>query len=125
MPSWENTPAIERTCTVCNEPFSAKRDGAKYCSPLCANRARRSSERRGAAEQRKAWRENRLKQPGYRERVNLTANENRKLVKQWLADLWLADFKTSAGYIDCGYTAHHAALDIDHMEGHSPASTSS
>lgn len=113
MPSWENTPAKERVCVYCESTFFAKRDIAKYCSPLCANRAR-PPRPKPTAEQRKAWREKRLAQPGYRERVNKVSNDRHRTVKKWLAD-----YKISHGCVDCGYNAHHTALDIDHVEGKS------
>lgn len=111
MPSWENTPATERRCVLCDGPFPAKRDSAKYCSPLCASRAR-PPRMKPTAEQRREWRERRLTQPGYRERVNAVENARARAVKAWIAD-----FKMSNGCVDCGYAAHPAALDIDHMEG--------
>lgn len=30
---------------------------------------------------------------------------------------WLAEIKTKSGCVDCGYNAHGAALDFDHMPG--------
>lgn len=29
---------------------------------------------------------------------------------------WMRNFKTSAGCADCGYNAHHAGLQFDHLE---------
>ena len=111
MPSWENTPATELACMQCGEPFMAKRTTAKYCSSICRERARPARPQPTAA-QRRAWRQRRLTQDGYRERVNAIENARARAVKAWISD-----FKVSAGCIDCGYNAHPAALDIDHMEG--------
>lgn len=111
MPSWENTPATERTCVRCGNTFTAKRSNAKYCSSQCRERSR-TKRPQPTAEQRRAWREKRLTQPGYRERVNAVDNARARSVKKWISD-----FKVSSGCIDCGYTDHPAALDIDHMEG--------
>ena len=89
----------------------AKRGTAKYCSPRCRERAR-PERPRPTAEQQRAWRERRLAQDGYRERENATANARARAVKAWVSA-----FKVEAGCVDCGYNAHPAALDIDHMEG--------
>lgn len=111
MPSWENTPAVQRACEKCGGSFTAKRVTAKYCSSKCRERAR-PARPQPTADQRRAWREQRLTRDGYRERVNATENARARAVKAWISD-----FKVSAGCIDCGYDAHPAALDIDHMEG--------
>lgn len=47
-----------------------------------------------------------------RERYNAVANSRIRQVKTWISN-----FKTSQGCVDCGYNAHPAALDIDHMAG--------
>lgn len=49
---------------------------------------------------------------GYRERVNAVDNARIQNVKKWVSD-----YKVAAGCVDCGYNAHPAALDFDHMEG--------
>jgi hypothetical protein len=84
---------------------------AKFCSLRCRNRGR-GSRPQPTPEQRRAWRENRLTQVGYRERNNAQANDRARALKKWIAD-----YKTAAGCTDCGYNAHPAALDVDHMNG--------
>ena len=110
MPSWENTPAKERRCVLCDGPFLAKRDSAKYCSPLCASRAR--PKRAYDPDVRRRNYRKRIADPATKTRYNQVANERARAVKAWISD-----FKIAAGCIDCGYNAHPAALDIDHMEG--------
>ena len=87
----------------------AKRTTAKYCSSICRERARPARPQPTAA-QRRAWRQRRLTQDGYRERVNAIENARARAVKAWISD-----FKVSAGCIDCGYNSHPAALDIDQV----------
>lgn len=111
MPSWENTPAIDRICEKCGGSFLAKRATAKYCSSACREQAR-PARPKPTAEQHRAWRKRRLTQDGYRERVNAVENARARRVKAWVSN-----FKLENGCIDCGYAGHPAALDIDHMEG--------
>jgi hypothetical protein len=30
---------------------------------------------------------------------------------------WIREYKLSHGCVDCGYNAHHAALEFDHTDG--------
>ena len=110
MPPWENSPATDRTCMQCGGAFTAKRDTAKFCSPLCASRARPKRTYDSAARRRNYVK--RSSDPETKSRYNTAANDRARMVKQWVAD-----YKTSHGCVDCGYSAHPAALDIDHMEG--------
>ena len=110
MPPWSNVVAQQRVCTQCDAGFESKRP-AKYCSDACREKAR-PKRPAPSAEQRRLWREARLRQPGYRERTNSVANERIRVVKAWIAD-----YKITRGCVDCGYNAHPAALDIDHMDG--------
>ncbi|MGW3847154.1 hypothetical protein [Streptomyces fagopyri] len=111
MPSWDNTPALERPCAQCGNSFPAKRSDAKYCSSLCSSRAR-PPRTAPTAEQRRAWREGRLAEAGYRERVNAQDVARIRKVKAWIRD-----YKVTKGCVDCGYKAHHAALEFDHTDG--------
>ena len=110
MPPWSNVVAEQRVCVQCGDRFESKRP-AKYCSDRCREKSR-PKRPQPTPEQRRAWREKRLTQPGYRERVNSTENARARRVKAWIAD-----YKLARGCVDCGYAAHPAALDIDHMEG--------
>jgi hypothetical protein len=110
MPPWENVAAIERICVQCGEPFMAKR-AAKYCSELCSSRSR-PRRQSSTPEKRKMWRENRLKVDGYRERVNQQDAERSRKVKAWIRE-----YKMAQGCVDCGYAAHHVALEFDHTDG--------
>lgn len=53
-----------------------------------------------------------MSDPDRKARHNSTANTRAREVKAWIAN-----YKTSVGCIDCGYSKHPAALDIDHMQG--------
>lgn len=88
----------------------AKRGTAKYCSPLCASRAR--PKRAYDPDARRRNYRKRVADAETKARYNMVANERARAVKAWIAN-----FKVSAGCVDCGYSAHPAALDIDHMEG--------
>jgi hypothetical protein len=108
MPSWENTPERTFICQGCGKEFQAKR-GAKWCSSVCSNRARtRTYDPEARARQYR----NRVSDPERKERYNAVSNERIRQVKQWIAD-----YKVAQGCVDCGYNAHPAALDIDHMDG--------
>lgn len=37
---------------------------------------------------------------------------------------WVRSYKTSKGCVDCGYNAHHAALDFDHIGTHKTSNVS-
>lgn len=60
----------------------------------------------------KAWRERRLADPVYRERINAQANARATAIRRWLDA-----YKTDHGCVDCGFRAHPAALHFDHVEG--------
>ena len=61
---------------------------------------------------RKAWREKRLADPGYRDRINRQTNERATAIRRWLDDR-----KVSLGCVDCGFHSHPAALHFDHVKG--------
>ena len=109
MPPWNVIPKTY-ICKYCSKLFKAKRD-AKYCSPICQSRSRPKREKT-SSEYNKRMRLKRLKQPGYRERVNMVANERIKRIKYWISI-----YKMSFGCIDCGYKVHHSALEFDHIKG--------
>lgn len=110
MPPWMNTPQTTKTCLVCHARFLAKRDSAKYCSARCQDRMRNRIPPSPA--KRRAWREARLAMPGYRERINLQANERATGIRRWLDA-----YKVEHGCIGCGYRAHPVALHFDHVRG--------
>ena len=62
--------------------------------------------------QQKKWREVRLKEPGYRERVNKQANARSHKIRRWLDQ-----FKIDKGCFDCGFNEHPSALHFDHVRG--------
>ena len=94
---------------MCGVPFESKRP-AKYCSDLCRGRGRPPRAYDSDARRRQYAR--RVADPQTRARYNSVANDRARAVKAWIAD-----YKVTHGCIDCGYRAHPAALDIDHMEG--------
>lgn len=71
---------------------------------------RKPRDRAYEPEKVKAWREQRLTDPAYRERINQQANERAARVRDWLDA-----YKVARGCVDCGYNAHPAALDFDHI----------
>jgi hypothetical protein len=38
---------------------------------------------------------------------------------------WIREYKLEKGCVDCGYNAHHAALEFDHLEPHIMGTVSS
>lgn len=51
-------------------------------------------------------------EPEKRAQRNRVANERATGIRRWLDA-----YKVSAGCVDCGYKAHHAALHFDHVRG--------
>lgn len=83
---------------------------AKYCSNLCRSRARPPRVYNSEARHQQYAR--RAVDPEDARWYNAVVNDRARAVKAWIAD-----YKVGHGCIDCGYSAHPAALDIDHMEG--------
>lgn len=105
--SWSNTPLVARPCVKCGTSFDAKRATAKYCSSLCASRARpkRAHDPEAAARRRIG----RLAREGYKERINEQARRRKAKVNDFLRQ-----HKLSVGCEDCGFKKHHAALEFHH-----------
>lgn len=60
----------------------------------------------------KMWREKRLSDSKYRERINKEANQRATSIRRWL------DFyKVEHGCVDCGFNSHPSALHFDHSIG--------
>jgi len=59
----------------------------------------------------KTWRDRRFADPAYRERINKLANDRAVALRAYLDRV-----KMESGCVDCGYCAHPAALDFDHIE---------
>lgn len=76
--------------------YSSYTNGGCRC-PLCT---------RAAGEYRRRWK---AANP-ISERQSVAALRQRKVQ-------WLRDYKTQLGCADCGYAAHWAALDFDHVRG--------
>jgi hypothetical protein len=56
--------------------------------------------------------ERRETDPDFILRVRSNARENYRRIQQFLRD-----YKLEQGCADCGYNAHHAALEFDHVRG--------
>jgi len=110
MPPWQNIGLKTFNCVQCDVLFNAKRDMAKYCSPLCQSRSRDG--RIYEPEKSAARRKRRLSVSGYREKVNAQTNERITKVRRYLDVI-----KVKCGCVDCGYNKHPAALDFDHVNG--------
>ena len=112
MPPWQNTELKQQTCRNCSSMFMRKRS-AKYCSQTCENKARyKRHGQRATPEVRSAWYRDRVEVPGVRDKLNEQARVRRERVMRFIRD-----FKLRSGCIDCGYKAHHAALEFDHVRG--------
>ena len=59
---------------------------------------------------RKAWYDNRMKDPKNREKQRQQCNARRTALRRWLDE-----YKTNKGCVDCGYSAHPHALHFDHV----------
>lgn len=100
-------------CKNCNKVMDSAHLNTKYCSSTCLNKERyKRSGYRSTKEQRAEWRKNRLKNPGYAEKIRKQENERAHKIKTFLAD-----YKIEKGCFDCGYRKHHSALDFDHVKG--------
>lgn len=110
MPPWTNVQETERACVVCGTGFLSKRPSALYCSDRCRNAAR--PKRAYDPVRSKEWREKRLADPAYRERINRQAKERARQIKSFLNEV-----KMASGCVDCGYREHPAALHFDHVVG--------
>lgn len=105
MPPWHNIVPTDRVCRVCSGSFTTKRK-ALYCSPLCASRARpaRAYDPAYRLPYAKKRRETHGGQIREQERARRDA-----------VQVFIRSVKTSNGCADCGYSAHHAALEFDHL----------
>lgn len=114
MPPFMNTPVVTRHCVVCGASFQTKRPGlAKICSVNRCKVARRTSLRQPpTSERRSELYRAKCAEPGYREKLRAQARERYRRVQEFRNQ-----YKLKRGCIDCGYSAHPAALDFDHMDG--------
>lgn len=110
MPPWMGVRPTNLKCSVCRKSFTAKRQTAKYCSPTCTNKGRKP--RRHDPAKATAWRLDRLRRPGYRERINAQANARATALRRWLDA-----YKLRVGCVGCGYKSHPVALHFDHIHG--------
>ena len=110
MPPWAGVPATPRRCEGCGGTFLAKRASARWCRVGKCREAGRTAPRSYNSVASKKWRTKRLQQPGYRDRINTLDKLRSAHLKQWLRD-----YKVRVGCVDCGFNAHHAALDFDHV----------
>ncbi len=96
----------------CDVDISDRHKNTKFCSTKCADKYRYSKEgSRLTPERRRFLYSERIKQPGYREKLRKQGNDRAFKVREFLAD-----YKMKTGCVDCGYKEHQAALDFDHIE---------
>jgi hypothetical protein len=100
-------------CHYCRKDLGAVHKNRKYCGNSCENKARYArTGQRSTAEQRSKWYWNRCQQDGYKEKLRSQGNERYRRIQAFLRE-----YKLSKGCTDCGYNAHHEALEFDHVNG--------
>lgn len=126
---------VDKECMNCKKIMIAVRSDRKYCcykcskkqkgyksSKLCLNCQNLLKNIHGHQKfcdqicyvdfKRKEKLQRRQIDQEYRQKVNLWSRENTAKIK-----LFLRDYKLEKGCLDCGYKAHHAALQFDHVKG--------
>lgn len=101
----QNGPVLN--CHECDLPFRKRQWNSKFCSPICRSRYHQREDRKSGIRY--------AKQPltrGQKLRNNLNNSARKMRIKDYLRKL-----KVTKGCADCGYNAHHAALDFDHVRG--------
>lgn len=104
-----------RICSYsnCNNDISHRHLNTKFCSPRCKNKDRYAKHgARMTNEKRQELYAKRVSCSNYRRILNDKANIRAAKIRNFLAD-----FKLAVGCSDCGYDAHHTALDFDHVTG--------
>jgi hypothetical protein len=102
-------------CSSCGNTFQPKARGfnARYCSDTCKRRTQRARLRATNPEKVKIKRaQSYAATKANPERLDKHRASARKY-RQHGRD-WLAGYKMQHGCVDCGYRAHHAALQLDH-----------
>jgi Zn ribbon nucleic-acid-binding protein len=101
-----------RTCLGCGVLFRPKPGGwnAKYHNDNCKIRAYAAVRKRPS----RAGQETYYSRVVKADPIKLAAHMARSAASQKKIRQWLADYKMTHGCVDCGYSAHSAALQIDH-----------
>jgi len=105
--------SIMRIChyAECENDISHRHLNTKFCSSTCANKDRYAKHGiRMTKERTKELYAIRVSCDKYRRKLNDKANVRSTNIRKYLAE-----YKISKGCVDCGYSAHHAALDFDHI----------
>lgn len=102
-----------RICKTCLKPYCIKPKGynSLYCSGKCKNRSRRNNPnfKLTRVKSRKRRYERILLDPVRYQKHLQQGSRSRAKVQAWLAE-----YKASRGCIDCGYSKHSSALQLDH-----------
>lgn len=118
-------------CGYCKKEFVPSSGKSLYCSPKCRvnrwktdnidkvisaqliqNEKRKGTIRPYNAEKRKQWRENKIKDIDYKNKINDSSRNRRVKIQNYLRN-----YKLTSGCCVCGYNSHHAALEFDHVRG--------
>lgn len=117
-----------KNCNYCGVEFIPNSSKQVCCSKLCntnkwrrdnpekakaaqkRNDAKRKGVKRYNSETRKEWYKNKKEDLSWYDKTKNQARERRKKLS-----LFLNDLKIKTGCKDCGYNAHHVALDFDHI----------
>jgi len=105
MPPWKGTEARRFMCVSCASEFWAKRP-AKFCSESCRARER-SKTRPHDPKYRQLYDKRRRAHKG--DLLRAQERARRDAVQEFLRAA-----KLERGCMDCGYAAHHAALEAVH-----------
>lgn len=105
--SWSGSPLADKTCAICGQTFQAKHPAARYCSNRCRNL---SSGTQASREYYQAYYQKN------KDKIKASSSARMKL-RQAAHREAMAAYKLEVGCVDCGYNAHPAALDFDHVDG--------
>jgi hypothetical protein len=117
-----------KNCNYCGVEFIPNSSKQVCCSKLCnvnkwrrdnpekakaaqqKNEQKRKGVKRYNSEVRKIWYKNKKQDSLWHDKIKSQARERRKMLTSFLNNL-----KIKTGCKDCGYNAHHVALDFDHI----------
>lgn len=108
---------MDRTCKLCGKDISNTHPNRKFCCNKCKERDKYLRkepylDKEYLQKYRKAWYENKKKDEAWKEKINLQYK-----ARYYKVQGFLRDYKVDKGCTDCGYNAHHAALEFDHIIG--------
>lgn len=100
-----------KSCPQCGIDISTSHKNKKFCSAQCVNKDRYIKHgQRVSPEKRQQYYRDRTTRDGYMDKLRAQGRERSGVVREFLQT-----YKLERGCADCGYKAHHVALDFDHI----------